>query len=272
MKRLLTGMSLALLLTACGGNQAPNADFTTLSGTLVEADFNASGTNLVTKAWTGGAGTVKVVSTNANGSDNILSTGTLQANGAFSVQLQAPTSGLGAVSVADLDKLANAFIVSLLDMDIRPALNCSGQPTVSDMAAQTAFGGLKVDAGKDGYAFPMTLAGSENQSSGSLVLKMGLLMYTDRPVNVTGSQVCTASVPEGSINYTTNYNLRLGQGWNKMTISSTLASQGGSPSVITITNAADSGSFPSDTWVFMNSGTGFGQSLSLKSLNLPTLR
>ncbi|AXG98215.1 hypothetical protein DVJ83_02510 [Deinococcus wulumuqiensis] len=266
-------MSLALLLTACGGDKTPNADFKTLSGTLVEADFNASGTNLVTKAWTGGAGTVKLVSASASASgDNILSTGTLQANGAFSVQLQAPTKGLEAFPVKDLDTLANAFITSLLDMDVRQALNCSGQPTVSDMAAQTALGGLKVDAGKDGYAFPMTVAGSENQSSGSLVLKMGLMMYADRPVNVTGSQVCTASVPEGRINYTTNYNLRLGQGWNKMTISSTLASQGGSPSVITITNAADSGSFPSDTWVFMNSGTGFGQSLSLKSLNLPTLR
>lgn len=272
MKKLLTGIGLTLLLTACGGDKTPNADFKTLSGTLVEADFNASGTNLATKAWTGGAGTVKVVSTNANGSDNILSTGTLQANGAFSVQLQAPTKGLEAFPVKDLDTLANAFITSLLDMDVRQALNCSGTPTVSDAAAQTALGGLTVDAGKDGYAFPITLTGSSNQTSGAYTFKMGLLMYTDRPVNVTGSQVCTASVPEGSINYTTNYNLRLGQGWNKMTISSTLASQGGSPSVITITNAADSGSFPSDTWVFMNSGTGFGQSLSLKSLNLPTLR
>ena len=274
MKKLLTGIGLTLLLTACGGDKTPNAGFTTLTGTLVEAAPDASDTNLTTKAWAGGAGTVQLVSTRSKGSDVVLSSGTVQANGAFAVDLKAPTGDLSAVSEASgqLDSLANTFITTLVGGDIRPALNCTGAPAVSDVAARTAFGGLKVDTNRDGYAFPLTVTGSETQTSGSYTIRLGLLMYADRPVNITGQEVCTASAPEGSISYTTSYNVRLGQGWNKLAVSSAIAVQDGTPASITITNGADSGAFPSDNWVFQPQGTGFAQSLSLKSLKLPALR
>ena len=72
MKKLLTGIGLTLLLTACGGDKTPNAGFTTLTGILVENAADASDTTLTTKACTGGAGTVKLVNIGASDNDMAL--------------------------------------------------------------------------------------------------------------------------------------------------------------------------------------------------------
>ena len=60
MKKTLMSASVALLLASCGGPKTPEP--LAVSGTVVEVvpstSPNAMDFNLVTKAWTGGAGAV----------------------------------------------------------------------------------------------------------------------------------------------------------------------------------------------------------------------
>ena len=256
-KPLLTAAALTLLLSACGGHEpavTPPAALTTLTGTLVES-VETDDLSLQTKAWTGGAGTVRVVSPNADGSDATVASGTLAASGAFSVALQAPTSPLEPVSAADLDSVTNAFVGGLLGDDLRDDLNCTGQPSLSDPSVRATVGVLRVDADQDGSALPLTLRGSETDTNVSLDLGLGVLMYADRPVNLTGREVCTLSDSTGSVNYTTNYDLRLAQGWNKVSFKSAVSVTATTQTAtLTITTSAASGSFPTENWVFLEGG------------------
>lgn len=253
MKHFLPVAALTLLLSACGQYEPAvnnSVALKTLTGTLVEP-VETDDLSLQTRAWTGGAGSVRVVSPNADGSDATVASGTLAASGAFSVTLQTPTSPLEPVTAADLDSVTNAFVEGLLDGDVRDDLNCTGQPTLSDASVRATVGVLRVDADKDGSALPLTLRGSETDTNVSLDLGLGVLMYADRPVNLTGSEVCTLSDSTGSVNYTTNYDLRLAQGWNKVSFKSAVSVTATTQTAtLTITTSAASGSFPTDNWVF----------------------
>lgn len=276
MKKLLTGIGLTLLLTACGGDKTPNAGFTTLTGILVENAADASDTTLTTKAWTGGAGTVKLVNIGASDNDMALSSGTLQSNGAFSVELKNPTSGLVTLSGSIIDDISSLFTSNFLNqgnVDLRQLLSCTGQPTLSATGVQMTAASLDIDAGKDGSALPLTATKSADDHDPTGSVYFGMLIYVDRPVEVTGGQDCQANTDRGGLRYTTAYNLKLGQGWNKVTFGSDLVAkqdQGKQPVVITV--SATSGNFPTNNWVFLGDGAMIGQSLSLKSLKLPALR
>lgn len=258
MKYLLPAAAVTLLLSACTRNEPPvpvaPVALNTLTGTLVEV-LDSDAPTLQTRAWTGGAGTVQVVSPGADDSDVVVASGTLQANGAFSVALKAPTSPLEPVRASDLDDITNAFVTGLLDGDIRQYLNCTGQPVLSDAAAQATYARLKVDASKDGYALPVTLSGNETDTNASFNLGLGVLMYADRAVTFTGSEVCTLSEGGNRATYTTNYDLRLAQGWNKVSFRTDLSATKKDQDVtVTISTSSASGYFPSDNWVYMGAG------------------
>lgn len=247
---------MALLLTACGGGaDTPTVPQPlTLSGTVVEGSFPDE-VNLSTKAWTGGAGQV-IAKNNETGAE--LARGTLNANGSFSLTLPATVSGLSTGYFDDLKDL-NSGNTS--------GLSCTGTPSVSATGVQGTSAILTVDANKDGEISPLLAQGQFSSLPVTYNAKSGGAIYVDRAVSITGTQTCTGILEGLPATIRSTFNLNLRTGWNLVSASIDMT---GTTNGINGTLAMTSGGLPTNNWVFGLNGS--AQSLSLKSLNLPTLR
>ncbi|MDL2342613.1 hypothetical protein QOL99_00435 [Deinococcus sp. MIMF12] len=237
---LLTLASATLLLASCGTKTPPESDLRTLTGTVVEGEFEGTETNgrLTTSAWTGGAGSVRGYLADAEGpAAQPAVTGTLAADGKFSLTLPTPTAAqLTELNADDWDDLGEDYA---LTEDCTPTLK------VSTSGVRGASLMLEVDAGKDGAILPFAYSASEGANSGKLDVRFGTLIYVDRSVTIEGSKTCTV---EGN-SFTTRVDLRLGKGWNKVqvTVSADEATKKFSSSIT-------SGNFTSDNWVYLEGG------------------
>lgn len=162
-------------------------------------------------------------------------TGTLTADGRFTLTLPTPT----AAQLAPLD----TELFGALPEEYDFAADCLPQLTVSDRSARSASLLVVVDAGKDGPVQPFALSYEGTESQGKLNLSLGALAYVDRSVTLKGSRTCTV---EG-VRLTVQADLRLGRGWNKVQLAVTADDRAKTANV-----SAVSGAFSSDNWVFLN--------------------
>lgn len=244
-----------LLLASCRGQDTPAVTTSTsVSGTVREFGIPGPGDIVIpTTAWTGGAGTVKATIT--DGGTQGATSAALNGSGAFTLTL--PT----AIPAQSLS--SDIFIVSGAD-----GLSCTGTPTVSDPAAQFATLEVEVAAGKSGPIAPGRLSqtGAATASAG-FSYELGVLIYADRPVSITGSQTCTLNQGGQPSTVTTSLNLNLGLGWNKAT---TTANFSYNAQQLTLTGVAlNSGAFPTEEWIYLDSDTLASAALHRPALKLP---
>lgn len=236
---VLTLTSAALLLASCSRDPRPS-DLTTLTGTVVEGRFAQTGEyagELKTSPWTGGAGAVRGYMMAEDGiSEQPATTGALAADGRFNLTL--PTPAAAQLVTIDTDIWAG------LDDEFGLGADCSPQLSVSKNGVRSAVMMLEVEASKAGPVMPFVLALDQTPGKVKGDVRFGGLIYVDQSVTVQGSRTCTV----GGIAVSTQVDLRLGKGWNKMqfAVSADEAARTGSTSIT-------SGTLPSD-WVFFGEG------------------
>lgn len=235
MKKLfwMAGVGLALTLTACGGNNGPQATtFDSYSGKVVESTETATG--ITPKVWTGGAGQVKgyIGST-------LLTTGTLNADGNFTISLPAPND----------EMLNNNKGTQSAFLNPTPSgYTCTTNTLkMSDTNARVVALELKAEAGslKRLLQNATVKINSKTATSIDVATTLGSFVYSDRPLTLTGQAVC--SISNNAIKNTVIYdvNAALAKGWNKVTvvfsIQQNMTERTGKMSL-------SSGSLPSDNW------------------------
>ena len=216
-----------------------------ISGTVVEAVPNTdpNDLNLKTKAWTGGAGKVEGTIYVADKA-KVLTTGTLAANGTFTLVLPE--------SVADADLTSESFDNTTPISGDPSGLTCTGNVNVSDPAARLAALNVRVDAAKDGSITPGTATGSINDGTKMITfgIKSGVLLYVDRALTLKGSQACQGTQNGMTVKSTGQVDAKLVKGWNKVMLNmDSTATATAMTSTVTMT----SGSLPTNEWVFANS-------------------
>ncbi|UWX63236.1 hypothetical protein [Deinococcus rubellus] len=194
-------LGLPLLLAACQGRQAtPAPSLYSVSGTLTGLNPSATTTAQVFTPWTGGAGTMQAVI-----GKSVLSTGTVDGSGSFSLTLPAtlPDSDLNSFNTAKLD-LGSA--------------HCAGALIISNQAALTAVVDFQlVTAASSRFAAPIDVEVSVNaDGSGQSTEVDTLLIYSDSVTTLSGQQQC---IENGSTLVST-YDINLKAGYN--TINQTL--------------------------------------------------
>lgn len=249
MKKTLLLMCGAGLLTlaSCGG-PGGTSSLNSVSGTVVERDLSSQ-TSLLTKAWTGGAGVVngKIGSTTTK-------LGDLKTDGTFTATLPTPAA-------SDLET-GNDYA------DPGSANGCTGKANVSDPNAKVAGLSVTVDAAgtaHDGEIAPITSKVTDGRNTSGVGTvsgsgKMGLLIYADHSVSISGNFTCPMSSAGGNFSGTVKYDLNLVKGWNAITVGqeSTISYSANTPTSITSNVTISTSGLPSDKWVF-GSGDGVPQ-------------
>lgn len=234
---VLLMLGSALLLASCNGTQAPSAS-NNVSGTVVEGEeqTKADGTiTLVTKAWTGGAGTV-VASTSG---PKELTRATFAADGKFNLTLAAPSA----------DRLAEVGSNTL------PS-GCTGTLTFSDPAVRVTELELTVN---DKAIVPLTVGPLvEGGQTVGIQSTLGALTYVDRDVKIKGTQTCKFN----TFTFITDTDVTFKKGWNTGVLT---VKQNNSNA--TTTNTARNGNLPTN-WVYINTSV---PALSLQGLKSPGL-
>lgn len=227
---LIFGLGLATLVS-CPQPQAPENNLKTVSGTVVEDDTPEDSFKVVTKPWTGGAGNV-MGSYVAASAPSAVKLGNVAVDGTFS---------------ATVPSTVDAALLSEFSSEVNEG--CTGNLNVSDKKVRGVNMTLAVDANKDGQIQPLLLSGmvDEKAEKANFKFELGGLMYVDRPVNVTGSQVCLFPFIGLDENIPTTVNMKLKKGWNYVAFTFSLAAdKEGTTSAGTIT----SGKLPTDKWLF----------------------
>lgn len=223
----ITGIGLALTLTACNSkDDSPKAStFSSYSGTVVIADY--SGDTLPAKTWTGGTGIVK-----GYVNDTVLTSGTLNANGSFSLNLPTPAD-------TQLETVnGNEPIVPSTSDE-----QCSNNSMkVSDANARTVSLDLEASVNNqdtDLTNITTTVKGQTVQG------KVGMFVYSDRPTKFTGTMTCTTTSEGYKVTETYNMNVSLGKGWNKVTTDVNTQTSG---NTMQTNLTVSSGNLPTDKW------------------------
>lgn len=229
---LIFGIGLVTLVS-CPQPVTSENSLKTVSGTVVEDATPAGGLSLVTKAWTGGAGSVMGAYA-VNAAPSPVKLGTLSANGSFTATL--PTS----VDSALLSGFSGGDLVDA---------GCTGNFTVSDKTAKTVALALSVDANQDGSIIPILLNAQVNDAAqtGTLTYQAGVLFYADRALSVTGKENCTSTYEGMPVSGQLTSSLNLAKGWNLVTVTETLTLASGK---VTDAMTLASGSLPTDKWLF----------------------
>lgn len=245
MKKLSAALLFGTLaLTACGGDKTPAVSaVTSVSGTVVERDTTKGDElNLVTMPWTGGAGKVVMFSRTADE----LATGTLNANGSFSLALPANVA---------TDQLGD------YNPNNDTSTSCTGKFSVSDPNVRGTSAQLGVVANKTGTIQPTLGQGSYNAGSqtGEMDITVGVLLYVDRAVNMTGSSNCKVDDTPGTM----TINMHLAKGWNLITVTEKGIMNKG---VYSMNMTMESGKLPTNNWLYSAIDE---QSLKSQSLKIP---
>lgn len=242
-------VGLALTLSACGSNDsnAPKAaTFSSYSGTVVQQD-TSSATTLKPKAWTGGAGTVK-----AYVGDTLLTSGALNANGSFTINLPAPAA-------SELQQVSDS---EFTDNSADSNYSCSNNTIkISNTAAKTAALELKAVTSSGQVTLHNAIGDVNNK------VTVGVFIYADQAFTVTGTATCS-NIEDNLSTTTITYNISLKQGWNKVSDSITIKVGNGKK---TYTDSYTSGNLPTNNWYAdLNSDSGskanLGSGLSLGKL------
>jgi len=229
-----------LLLASCN-RTTPPSNLTSVSGTLKEVVVNEQTMTFGTTAWTGGAGNLIAV---ADDGGEVARTA-LAADGSFTLSLPGTLAP---------DRLTALDVSELNDVN-----GCTGNVRASGQA-NAALASFSVDANKDGAVAPASfqiIRNSAGTPTGAKVT-IGMLVYVDRSVTLRGNQTCT----ENGASVRLDVDWRLGQGWNKVSVSFDLNDSD------TVGLNLTSGSLPAD-WLYLE-GTGVASPLgaaSLKGLN-----
>lgn len=249
-------LGLALLLAACDG--APTMPGTdepargpVITGTVVEEDlWQPTFPNLTLKAWSGGAGQVATTVVDDSGKTAVVATGSLNADGTFSVALPA------AVASASLGSLAAAL--NLQDNPFVPAgLSCTAALVPSDTVARGAALLVAVTGQKAGVISPVTQSGEFNEEAqtGTLTIRNGAYVYSDRAVSVSGSQTCTGPYQDAAIQATLTSAVQLSPGWNTVNVTTNVLFD---KSTVTLTTTSQTGALPTSQWLYSGGLGGLG--------------
>ena len=267
MKNVAMLLGVALLLAACDG--APTTPETsqpargpTVTGTVIEEDpAQPTYPNLTLRAWSGGAGTVSGSVSDAAGKTTVVATGTLNADGGFSLSLPATLADASLSSLGTaLDLQANPLAGEL----VPGGLTCTAALVPSDAAARGAGLLVTVTAGqKTGPISSVLQSGQFDETAQSATLdnRSGAYLYSDRAVSISGTQTCTGTSQGTEVRTTLNSNVTLSQGWNLLSVNTNLVANRTS---VTMTVTAQTGELPTNQWLY-SSGT-------LAPLGLPRLR
>ena len=244
---LLTGV--ALLLAACGGAPAepplePAVAITGLSGVVVEDASTQAG--VTTRAWSGGAGTVRgeiIVGSGDTARTEHIASGTISASGDFTLELP-----------AQLDStLLHTFTGSSFDMEAtQPTAvgntTCTGTPRLSTAGARGVTLLVNVQSAVKGGILPVVQTPPATPG-GATSFQLGGVVYVDTPLSIVGSVSCRVTYSGETTSNTVTYRLNLAAGWNKLTIAET-AGSGSMPGAPTQNFTLTSGAFPTDAWLF----------------------
>lgn len=270
MKHVAMLLGLSLLLAACDG--APTTPGTSepvrgpsLTGTVVEQDLSQpTYPTLALKAWSGGAGTVAGTVVDDSGKTTTVATGTLNADGTFSLTLPA------AVDSARLGTLSSAL--DLRDNPLLPAgLSCTAALVPSDTATRGAALLVAVAGQKTGVISPVVQSGQldESTQTGTIDTRSGGYFYSDRAVNISGTQTCTGTYEGLPIQATLNSAVQFVQGWNVVSVASNIRID---KNGVTLATTSQTGALPTNQWLY---GSGSLSGLGLRGpglRGLPDLR
>lgn len=261
-------MGLSLLMTACGGGQVTPSAVAAVSGTVVEAvpvTDMATEYTLQTKPWTGGAGVVKG---ELETTTTPMKLGDLAASGNFTATLPSPQA---------------SELMAAGDLNVGDS--CTGQYKVSDTTAKIALLGLSVDVAnpaRDGGIAPLVLSLKGNintvgTGTAAFDMQIGLLVYSDRALTMTGNENCQATAEGFNYTQATSLDLRLATGWNLVTFkdAGNLTYTDGDVTAAQETLSLKSGSLPTNKWVWGGGGlsplgVSKGFNLSIKPADLLT--
>ncbi|GAA5532063.1 hypothetical protein [Deinococcus aluminii] len=235
----------ALLLASCDKLSTPQP--VTVSGQVKELIVSDTGAATYT-GWTGGAG--KVIAS-VEGQDN-LATAALAADGKFSLTLP---------------KL-DAALLSPINFSSDLPAGCTGDLKTSGASdARGNAASFRVEAAqKSGEIAPAAL---ETTFSGSnltaLKIQSGGYVYADKAVGLSGKLNCT----ENGTPVTSDINLQLGAGWNKVTFTISTTQQGGT---VSSTVSVTTGSLPAQ-WIYLEGASSLSQqALNGSALAQPALK
>lgn len=248
--------ALALTLSSCRRDalQPGKAEaFKSLIGTVVEYDeLNSSRLNPVTKPWSHGVSKV-----NGYINNEVFTSATLNANGTFTLDLKdVPDNLLSGEGFTDME---NKPIYSTPSNP--NDMKCTGKVTTSVKGAR----GASLMLGVEGANIPLQNSVFEGKvdevkKTAALSTSYGMLVYTDRPFNYSGTMKCTGTQGGMSTAQTVTVDAKLLKGWNKITITQkddyTEKSENSTVTFV-------SGKLPADKWIY---GGGGVSPLSLQTL------
>ncbi|WP_412029567.1 hypothetical protein [Deinococcus yunweiensis] len=218
---------------------------TSLSGVVVEDASTQAG--VTTRAWSGGAGTVRgevAVGSGDTARIERLVSGTLSASGDFTLELPAQVDSA----------FLHPFTGSSLGMDApQPTsaasiTSCSGAPRLSTDSARGVTLLVNVQAAARGSIQPVVQIPAATVGAPT-TFQLGNVVYVDMPLTVQGRVTCATTYSGGTSTNTLTYRLNLAAGWNRLTIAET-AGSGSMPGATAQTFVLTSGSFPTDAWLF----------------------
>lgn len=189
-----------------------------LNGLLMESGGLNGGT-LVLNPWSGGAGALTVT---LSGTE--VTRAAVQVGGTFTLTLPSAV---------------DATLLPAVTADTFGASGCAAAPHLSSADARGALAGLRVLTGSSTPVAPATASATlVNGVPRAWVSATGLLVFVDRPLNVTGTVTCALGGGAGPA----TFDLALVPGWNQVSSALAVNSAGSSLSVT-------GGSWPSGTWV-----------------------
>lgn len=202
-------LALSALLASCGGGgSTPTPTTYAVGGTLTTLNANATSEANFFGPWAGGAGTIQA---KAGSTGTALASGTVAADGNFSVTLPATIAG------SDLEAVGEGQ-VDLGDE------NCTGSVTVSNTGALGTAVFFSVDSvSSDGEASPADLRLIYSGSTPvGLAATGGGLLYVNAATTISGQQTC---VIDGA-KLTTSINVSLQAGYNRFNAVITVKADG----------------------------------------------
>ncbi len=193
MKLMGVALGLPLLLVACSSTTPPAAKEYKVEGTLFDVNEAATNEADYFKPWGSGAGTIEAKNLTAAIPGTVLATGTVNADGTFSVTLPA--------AIADSDL---APIPEAQKLEGNPG--CTSELKISNEKALIGTIAFVLGGNLDGL--PVTANSIQSvtnpDKSGEITLTQSILVYSSASTKFSGNQTCqtegSATIATDSIN------------------------------------------------------------------------
>ena len=256
MKLMGLALSLPLLLVACPSTTPPPATEYKVEGTLYDLDGTAPLDAEIFKPWSSGAGTIEAKNVTAAAPQTVVTTGTVNTDGTFSVTLPAT------IADSDLQPLENANLLL-----INP--QCTGNLDFSNKTARAGIITFDLSGNQGGApvaAYSVNLTANADGSQTATIMR-SVVVYANAVTTWKGSVTCQSDPSSPAITSSGDVNLKVGYNVLKLTSVSEIPAGGPEGSIgSTLVNGTFEAKWSFDFGLGLLTPTSLAKSIQLQSL------